>query len=115
MYLYPSLSQWALGPLWCVLFSGISYLLRTVLSISPRIYFLQYQTPPYFSVFFYFVFFLLPCSYGRVEELVYFANLKEQYEIVVHHYIQVKGVISFLFLIDPRKYNILLRLVQFTL
>ncbi|KAG7654035.1 Clathrin heavy chain/VPS 7-fold repeat [Arabidopsis suecica] len=27
-------------------------------------------------------------SYGRVEELVYFANLKEQYEIVVHHYIQ---------------------------
>ncbi|CAF1925179.1 BnaC05g09370D [Brassica napus] len=27
-------------------------------------------------------------SYGRVEELVYFANLKEQYEIVIHHYIQ---------------------------
>jgi hypothetical protein len=27
-------------------------------------------------------------SYGRVEELVYFANLKEQYEIVVLHYIQ---------------------------
>lgn len=27
-------------------------------------------------------------SYGRVEELVYFAGLKEQYEIVVHHYIQ---------------------------
>ncbi|XP_010533738.1 PREDICTED: vacuolar protein sorting-associated protein 18 homolog isoform X2 [Tarenaya hassleriana] len=27
-------------------------------------------------------------SYGRVEELVYFANLKEQYGIVVHHYIQ---------------------------
>ncbi|KAK9133746.1 hypothetical protein Scep_013274 [Stephania cephalantha] len=27
-------------------------------------------------------------SYGRVDELVYFANLKEQYEIVVHHYIQ---------------------------
>lgn len=27
-------------------------------------------------------------SYGRVEELVYFASLKEQYEIVVHHYIQ---------------------------
>ncbi|KAF2591954.1 hypothetical protein F2Q70_00040006 [Brassica cretica] len=26
--------------------------------------------------------------YGRVEELVYFANLKEQYEIVIHHYIQ---------------------------
>ncbi|XVF44456.1 hypothetical protein PTKIN_Ptkin02bG0122300 [Pterospermum kingtungense] len=27
-------------------------------------------------------------SYGRVEELVYFASLKEQYEIVVHYYIQ---------------------------
>ncbi|KAM7498191.1 hypothetical protein LguiA_022605 [Lonicera macranthoides] len=27
-------------------------------------------------------------SYGRVDELVYFANLKEQYEIVIHHYIQ---------------------------
>ncbi|KAI3440706.1 Pep3_Vps18 domain-containing protein [Psidium guajava] len=27
-------------------------------------------------------------SYGRVEELVYFASLKEQYEIVVHHYVQ---------------------------
>ncbi|XP_065874065.1 vacuolar sorting protein 18 [Euphorbia lathyris] len=27
-------------------------------------------------------------GYGRVEELVYFANLKEQYEIVIHHYIQ---------------------------
>nr|XP_011467781.1 PREDICTED: vacuolar protein sorting-associated protein 18 homolog isoform X2 [Fragaria vesca subsp. vesca] len=27
-------------------------------------------------------------SYGRVEELVFFASLKEQYEIVVHHYIQ---------------------------
>ncbi|KAG4968759.1 hypothetical protein JHK87_034410 [Glycine soja] len=27
-------------------------------------------------------------SYGRVEELVYFASLKGQYEIVVHHYIQ---------------------------
>ncbi|KAI4341061.1 hypothetical protein MLD38_025832 [Melastoma candidum] len=27
-------------------------------------------------------------SYGRVEELVYFASLKEQHEIVVHHYIQ---------------------------
>eukprot|EP00268_Persea_americana_P048110 TRINITY_DN5052_c0_g1_i1.p1 TRINITY_DN5052_c0_g1~~TRINITY_DN5052_c0_g1_i1.p1 ORF type:complete len:993 (-),score=212.87 TRINITY_DN5052_c0_g1_i1:220-3198(-) len=27
-------------------------------------------------------------SYGRVEELVYFASLKEQYEIVIHHYIQ---------------------------
>ncbi|GJN12308.1 hypothetical protein PR202_ga30576 [Eleusine coracana subsp. coracana] len=27
-------------------------------------------------------------SYGRVDELVYFAALKEQYEIVVHHYIQ---------------------------
>ncbi|XAR55456.1 hypothetical protein NMG60_11035527 [Bertholletia excelsa] len=27
-------------------------------------------------------------SYGRVDELVYFASLKEQYEIVVHHYIQ---------------------------
>uniref|UniRef100_M8D7E9 Vacuolar sorting-associated protein 18-like protein n=1 Tax=Aegilops tauschii TaxID=37682 RepID=M8D7E9_AEGTA len=29
-------------------------------------------------------------SYGRVDELVYFAGLKEQYEIVVHHYIQYK-------------------------
>lgn len=27
-------------------------------------------------------------SYGRVDELVYFASLKEQHEIVVHHYIQ---------------------------
>ncbi|KAL4204894.1 hypothetical protein AMTRI_Chr01g112010 [Amborella trichopoda] len=27
-------------------------------------------------------------SYGRVDELIYFANLKEQYETVVHHYIQ---------------------------
>ncbi|TVU43036.1 hypothetical protein EJB05_09469 [Eragrostis curvula] len=27
-------------------------------------------------------------SYGRVDELVFFAALKEQYEIVVHHYIQ---------------------------
>ncbi|XP_052198985.1 vacuolar sorting protein 18 isoform X1 [Diospyros lotus] len=27
-------------------------------------------------------------SYGRVDELVYFASLKEQYEIVIHHYIQ---------------------------
>lgn len=27
-------------------------------------------------------------SYGRVEELVYFASLKEQYEIVVHYHIQ---------------------------
>ncbi|MCL7028399.1 hypothetical protein MKW94_006483 [Papaver nudicaule] len=27
-------------------------------------------------------------SYGRVDELVYFANLKEHYEIVVRHYIQ---------------------------
>uniref|UniRef100_A0A0E0LRW0 RING-type domain-containing protein n=1 Tax=Oryza punctata TaxID=4537 RepID=A0A0E0LRW0_ORYPU len=29
-------------------------------------------------------------SYGRVDELVYFAGLKDQYEIVVHHYIQYK-------------------------
>ncbi|TYJ47825.1 hypothetical protein E1A91_A01G018000v1 [Gossypium mustelinum] len=28
-------------------------------------------------------------SYGRVEELVYFASLKEQHEIVIHYYIQV--------------------------
>lgn len=27
-------------------------------------------------------------SYGRVDELVYFAGLKEHYEIVIHHYIQ---------------------------
>ncbi|CAI9101074.1 OLC1v1038315C3 [Oldenlandia corymbosa var. corymbosa] len=27
-------------------------------------------------------------SYGRVDELVFFANLKEQYEIVIRHYIQ---------------------------
>ncbi|CAI0460869.1 unnamed protein product [Linum tenue] len=27
-------------------------------------------------------------SYGRVEELVYFAGLKEQHEIVIHHYLQ---------------------------
>lgn len=27
-------------------------------------------------------------SYGRVDELVFFASLKEQYEIVLHHYIQ---------------------------
>lgn len=32
---------------------------------------------------------MISCSYGRVEELVFFAGLKEQYEIVVHHYIQV--------------------------
>ncbi|XP_073312131.1 vacuolar sorting protein 18 isoform X1 [Primulina huaijiensis] len=28
-------------------------------------------------------------SYGRVDELVFFASLKEQYEIVVHHYIKL--------------------------
>lgn len=28
-------------------------------------------------------------SYGRVEELVYFAGLKEQYETLIHHYVQV--------------------------
>ncbi|KAL7098474.1 hypothetical protein ACP275_09G019600 [Erythranthe tilingii] len=28
-------------------------------------------------------------SYGRVDELVFFAGLKEQHEIVVHHYIQL--------------------------
>ncbi|KAL0356149.1 UNVERIFIED_CONTAM: Vacuolar sorting protein 18 [Sesamum radiatum] len=28
-------------------------------------------------------------SYGRVDELVYFASLKEEYEIVIHHYIQL--------------------------
>ncbi|KAL3628860.1 Vacuolar protein sorting-associated protein 18 like protein [Castilleja foliolosa] len=28
-------------------------------------------------------------SYGRVDELVFFASLKEQHEIVVHHYIQL--------------------------
>ncbi|PKA62970.1 hypothetical protein AXF42_Ash007766 [Apostasia shenzhenica] len=27
-------------------------------------------------------------SYGRVDELVFFASLKDQYEIVIHHYIQ---------------------------
>ncbi|KAJ7548955.1 hypothetical protein O6H91_07G034600 [Diphasiastrum complanatum] len=27
-------------------------------------------------------------SYGRVEELVYYANIKEQHEMVIHHYIQ---------------------------
>lgn len=27
-------------------------------------------------------------SYGRVDELVFFASLKEQFEVVVHHYIQ---------------------------
>jgi hypothetical protein len=32
------------------------------------------------------------CSYGRVDELVFFADLKEQYEIVVHHYIQVGDI-----------------------
>jgi hypothetical protein len=39
------------------------------------------------------------CSYGRVDELVFFAGLKKQYEIVVHHYIQVGviiwGILSF--------------------
>ncbi|QHO49534.1 vacuolar sorting protein 18-like [Arachis duranensis] len=29
-------------------------------------------------------------SYGRVDELVYFASLKGHYEIAVHHYIQYK-------------------------
>lgn len=33
-------------------------------------------------------------SYGRVDELVYFAGLKEQYEIVVHHYIQVRHLLT---------------------
>ncbi|KAF3633338.1 hypothetical protein FXO38_24719 [Capsicum annuum] len=28
-------------------------------------------------------------SYGRSDELVFFASLKEQYEIVLHHYIQL--------------------------
>ncbi|XP_051136765.1 vacuolar sorting protein 18 [Andrographis paniculata] len=28
-------------------------------------------------------------SYGRVDELVFFASLKEKHEIVIHHYIQV--------------------------
>ncbi|KAF7139323.1 hypothetical protein RHSIM_Rhsim07G0154000 [Rhododendron simsii] len=32
---------------------------------------------------------LLLNLYGQVDELVYFASLKQQYEIVVHHYIQV--------------------------
>jgi hypothetical protein len=39
------------------------------------------------------------CSYGRVDELVFFAGLKKQYEFVVHHYIQVGviiwGILSF--------------------
>lgn len=35
---------------------------------------------------------MISCSYGRVEELVFFAGLKEQYEIVVHHYIQVPSL-----------------------
>lgn len=35
------------------------------------------------------------CSYGRVDELVYFASLKEQHEIVVHHYIQVTFFLHF--------------------
>lgn len=35
------------------------------------------------------------CSYGRVEELVYFASLKEQHEIVIHHYIQVLSQLLF--------------------
>lgn len=28
-------------------------------------------------------------SYGRVEELVYYAGLKEQYETLIHHFVQV--------------------------
>jgi hypothetical protein len=28
-------------------------------------------------------------SYGRVEELVYYAGLKEQYETLIHHYVEV--------------------------
>ncbi|XP_062103331.1 regulatory-associated protein of TOR 1-like [Humulus lupulus] len=28
-------------------------------------------------------------SYGRVEESMFFANLKEQYEILIHHFIQL--------------------------
>lgn len=36
------------------------------------------------------------CSYGRVDELVYFASIKEQFEIVVHHYIQVLRAADFI-------------------
>ncbi len=31
-------------------------------------------------------------SYGRVEELVFFAGLKEQYETLIHHYVQVNHI-----------------------
>lgn len=36
-----------------------------------------------------FFIWVISCSYGRVEELVYFASSKGQYEIVVRCYIQV--------------------------
>lgn len=50
-------------------------------------------------------------SYGRVEELVYFASLKEQYEIVVHHYIQVLSQ-SFEFLVECCCHLLLLLLID---
>lgn len=28
-------------------------------------------------------------SYGRVDELVYYAGLKEQYETLIHHFVEV--------------------------
>lgn len=31
-------------------------------------------------------------SYGRVEELVYYAGLKEQYETLIHHFVQVNVI-----------------------
>ncbi|KAJ4977061.1 hypothetical protein NE237_002167 [Protea cynaroides] len=62
----------------------------------------QNHNPEYQSVIVEFRAFLSDCkdvlddattmrlleSYGRVDELVYFASLKKHYEIVVHHYIQ---------------------------
>lgn len=58
--------------------------------------------------FFSFAFY---CSYGRVDELVYFAGLKEQYEIVVHHYIQV----SPFFLSFPFPYHFIHRILVNTI
>lgn len=64
-------------------------LLERFILFSYVMYSFCYTTPHYS-----FVFIILFCSYGRVDELVYFASLKEQHEIVVHHYIQVVNSFS---------------------
>ena len=41
-------------------------------------------------LFFVKCMYMVHFSYGRVDELVFFAGLKEQHELVIHHYIQVQ-------------------------